>query len=276
MHICYLDESGGSEADTLGPSATPVMVIMGLIIEAAKIPALTRDFLDLKRKHFPGRFNYSPALDHVLTEVKGSEILQMTRSKSRNKRRQAERIRKELLSIVESHGCKLIGRVWVKASGVPLKPTPSYCYAVQDIARHFSEFLQVNSSEGMIIADGRVHASNVQVAHSIFTQKWRTGGDPFGALREVPVFSHSENHVGIQCADLVASTLVFPMAASAYGPGVSGNPHASPSYHGVRKAFGEQVKSLQYRYRDETGRWRGGLVVSDQKAHRSGSLLFKP
>jgi hypothetical protein len=252
------------------------MVIMGLIIEASKVPALTRDFLDLKRSYFPGRFTQGPALDHVLTEVKGSEILQMTRSASRNKRRQAERIRKDLLSIVTSYDGKIVGRVWVKASGAALKPTPSYCYAVQDIARHFGEFLQVEASEGLIIADGRVHASNVAVAHSIFTQKWRTGGDPFGALREVPVFSHSENHVGIQCADLIASTLVFPMAASAYGPGVPGNPHSSGRYHDVRKAFGKQVQELQYRYRDETGRWRGGLVVSDQKGHRPGSLLFKP
>ncbi|RST07654.1 DUF3800 domain-containing protein [Streptomyces sp. WAC05374] len=276
MHICYLDESGGCEPDNAGPSATPVMVIMGLIVEAAKVPALTRDFLDLKRRHFPGRFAQGPALDHVLTEIKGSEILQMTRSTSRNKRRQAERIRKDLLSIMEAHDGMIVGRVWVKASGVALKPTPSYCYAVQDIARHFGEFLQVNSSEGLIIADGRVHASNVKVAHSIFTQKWRTGGDPFGSLREVPVFSHSENHVGIQCADLIASTLVFPMAASAYGPGVHGNPHNSGTYHEVRKVFGERVKGLQYRYRDETGKWRGGLVVSDQKTQRPGSLLFKP
>jgi hypothetical protein len=276
VHICYLDESGGFEADNDGTGATPVMVILGLIIDAARVPALTRDFLELKRRHFPARFATGHALDHVLTEVKGSEILQMTRSNSRNKRRQADRIRGEFLSLIEAHECRIIGRVWVKAGGVAMRPTPSYCYAVQDIARHYGEFLQVQSSEGVIIADGRVQSSNVKVAHSIFTQKWRTGGDPFGSLREVPLFSHSENHVGIQCADLLASTFVFPMAASAYGPGVAQNPHSSGRYAEVRKNFGARVSQLQYRYLDETGKWRGGLVVSDKKGHRSGALLFRP
>jgi hypothetical protein len=56
------------------------MVILGLVVDAALVPGLTRDFLALKRRHFPGRFTAGHALDHVLVEVKGNEILQMTRS----------------------------------------------------------------------------------------------------------------------------------------------------------------------------------------------------
>lgn len=110
VYFCYLDESGGCEPPDLGPEATPAMVITGLIIEASQVPALTRDFLAVKRRFFPGRFTQGPALDHVLTEIKGSEILQMTRSASRNKRRQADLIRSALLDLVEAYGCRLARR----------------------------------------------------------------------------------------------------------------------------------------------------------------------
>jgi len=75
-------------------------------------------------------------------------------------------------------------------------------------------------------------------------------------------------------ADLVASTLVFPMATTAYCKPRAGTPHSSAYYSDVRSAFGRRLMSRQYRYRDETGRWRGGLVVSDPVGHQSGSQLF--
>lgn len=250
------------------------MVILGLVVEGAAVPALTRDFLALKRTFFPARYARGRALDHILTEVKGAEILQMTRSTSRNQRRQAQRFRGSLLDVVESHGCRLVGRVWIKESGKSMNADASYGYAVQDIARHFSQNLESVSDVGVIIADGRSHHTNLKVAHSIFTQKWRTGGDPYATLREVPLFAASDNHAGLQIADLVASTLVFPMAASAYCPSRPGNPHCNGRYAEVRAEFGIRLRSLQYRYRDEAGWWKGGLVVSDPLGHRSGGDLF--
>jgi hypothetical protein len=275
VYCCYLDESGGYEDPDSSPSATPVMVILGLIVEAASVPALTRDFLALKRRHFPGRYASGHALDHIKVEIKGSEILQMTRSRSRNLRRQADRLRMELLELVQVHGCQVVGRVWIKeAARAMANPTGSYCYAVQDLAQHFSQSLESRGSVGVLIADGRQHHTNLVVAHSVFTQKWRTGGDPYPALREVPLFAASDNHAGLQIADLIASTLVFPMAATAYCPPRAGNVHSSTRYNDVRTLFGRRVQQLQFRYRDETGRWRGGLVVSDPVAHKSGSHLF--
>jgi hypothetical protein len=251
------------------------MVILGLIMQAASIPAVTRDFLALKRRHFPGRFATGRALDHILVEVKGSELLQMTRSSRRNLRRQARRFRSELVGLLDVHGCRIVGRVWVKEPGKAMKPDPSYCYAVQNIALHFGQYLQSEGASGILIADGREHQVNRKVAHSIFTQKWRTGDDPHPRLNEVPLFAASDNHAGLQIADLVASTLVFPMASFAYCPGYAGNPHSSPAYGAVRAEFGEAVSKLQFRYRDETGKWRGGLVVSDRISGQPGSRLFR-
>jgi hypothetical protein len=114
----------------------------------------------------------------------------------------------------------------------------------------------------------------VGTAHSIFTQKWRIAGDPYPSMAEVPLFAESDNHAGLQMADLLASALVFPMAVAAYGSPSSSSVHASDRYEEVRQSFGKQLRALQYRYRDETGRWRGGLVVSDKILQRPGSVLF--
>lgn len=249
------------------------MVIAGMIVHARLVPPLTRDFLALKRRFFPRRFDRGPALDHVLTEVKGGELLRLTRSSSRDQRRQAALVRAGLLSLLHRYGCRVVGRVWVKQPGLRLKPAATYCYAVQDIAVHFDHFLAAGNSHGVVIADSRSQNLNIEVAHSIFTQKWRTGDDPYQRLLEVPLFAHSDNHVGLQVADLLASTLVLPMAAAAYGA-PEGNVHASFRYQTVRADHADLLRDLQYRYLDRSGRWRGGIVVSDPGGLRPGSLLF--
>jgi hypothetical protein len=276
VFFCYLDESGGAERPDRDRDATPVMVILGLVVDGARVPALTRDFLAMKRQYFPGLFSLGPALDHIKVEVKGNEILQMTRNWSRDRRRQALRFRTELVDLVSAHDCKIIGRVWVKEQGKGLDPASTYCYAIQDIAKHFSQYLQSRSSEGLLIADGRGHQQNVSTAHAVFTQKWRTAGDPYPSMAEVPLFAESENHAGLQIADLIASALVFPMAAAAFCIPRSESVHSSHHYEEIRKLFGIRLKGLQYRYRDETGHWRGRLVVSDRAGQQSGSVLFGP
>lgn len=280
MHICFVDESGGFEAPDSGPSATPVMVICGLILPANRVPAFTRDFLDLKRRHFPGRYTSGTGLSHIMIEVKGSELLQMTRSDSRNPRRQAQRFRRELLSLLTAHDAKVIGRVWVKQLGQSMNPISSYCFAIQDIAKHFSAYLVAHGTDGFMICDSRTPGQNIQAAQSVFTDKFRTGNDPMPAMVEVPVFAHSDNHAGLQASDLLASAFMFPMAASAYcceqSPGLFPNPHESPRYAAVKDEFGEALRGMQYRYLDEEGKWRGGVVVSDRRTHRPGSLMFRP
>lgn len=276
MFFCYLDESGGCEALDDTSSTTPVMVIVGVIVSAEVMPALTRDFLALKREHFPEDFARVPPRYHILTEVKGSYIQWLTRSKSRDKRRRAQRFRKGLLDLTERHGCKVVGRIWVKKPGEGLDPVDTYCNSVCKIASYFGQYLRHNTDEGIMIADHRSPGENIPVAHAVFTEKWRPGGDGHPQLREVPMFADSKNHAGLQIADLVASTLVFPMALAAFCHPHSLTiypAHSSPRYEEVRQEFGLRLMKLEYRYRDH-GWPHGGIVVSDPLGFRSREALF--
>lgn len=275
VHFLYLDESGSAERPDGDPSASPVMVIIGVIIDARLVPLLTREFLELKRQFFPDRFTSTRALSHILIEVKGTEVLKLTRSANRFHRHKARSLRLALLDLLERYDCRLVGRVWVKQSNTMLKPTETYTFAVQDLAAHFAQFLLEVGSHGVIIGDSRNPGPNIEVAHSVFTQKWRTGGDPYPPLMEVPLFAHSDNHAGLQLADLVATSLIFPMACSAFGT-PEGNVHASGRYRALRAEHGNRLRARQYSYLDETGRRRGGVVVSDPVGKWPSSRLFEP
>jgi Protein of unknown function (DUF3800) len=276
MFICYVDESGGYESpDSTLSGVTPVMVFGGLILPGTLVPAFTRDFLALKRRHFPKRFATGPGLSHILQEVKGNEILQWTRSSSRNQRRQAGRIRLDVVDLLERHEARIIGRVWVKEASTGLAPTASYCFAIQDLARHFSSYAASKGSSGIMICDSRRPPQNARASHSVFTDKFRTGGDPIPAMAEAPVFAHSENHAGLQVADLVATTMLFPMAVSSYCTLTATGAHAAPTYAQVRSDVGVRLRALQYMYRDENGKVRGGVTVSDKLGQQSSAALFK-
>jgi hypothetical protein len=274
MRLLYVDESGGSEPPDLHRSSTPVMVIAGLIVDAAKVKRLTKDFVALKMKHFPAKFASGKSLDHIKTEVKGNDINAMTRASGRNQRRQAARFRKDLLELLSRHDVEVVARVWVKQDGIALSPAKTYTYGIQDLTQHFEMRLRDDNDFGILIADSRNHEGNLIVAHSVFTQKWRSRGDPYRHLIEIPLFGASDNHAGLQLADLVASTFIFPMAVAAYGRPRTGNSHRPSVYEPVRADNGESLEALQYRYQDKKGYWRGGIAVKDPEGRRGSEQIF--
>jgi hypothetical protein len=92
----------------------------------------------------------------------------------------------------------------------------------------------------------------------------------------LPTFGHSENHAGLQICDIVRSALLSPIACFAYCTGHVNNVHVQPRAADLRRRYGEQLKALQYRYQNSvTGRYEGGLVVSDAIARRNDSLMFR-
>ena len=94
-------------------------------------------------------------------------------------------------------------------------------------------------------------------------------------LVELPTYGHSENHAGLQICDIICSALLYPIACVAYCTGHVNNVHVQPRAVDLRHRYGQQLKALQYRYRNPvTGVFTGGLVVSDTIGRRSGSSMF--
>jgi hypothetical protein len=280
MQFCYIDEAGctGTLATAISP-VQPVLVISAVIIDQALIRNVTRDFLSLKRRFYPGALlpnGRQPirTLDWVLAEVKGSDVRRAARLASRRSRRHAIGFLDQFIRLLDRHNIRIIGRLWVKGIGQPIAGRAIYTSSIQAICTYFQSFLVQGNELGLIIADSRTKPQNASVAHSIFTTKFKSSGDDHGRVIEMPTFGHSENHVGIQIADILCSALIFPMAVYGYCTGYVNNLHVHAHFQQIRDRFGGRLQALQYRFQDLTGRMRGGITVCDGLAQRPGSLLF--
>ena len=277
MRLCYVDEAGCT--GTL-PSPTspiqPVFVLIALAFDSTALPDLTREYLAIKQRFYPKANTTGHHLDMVLSEIKGGELRKKATIGNSRERRHAIGVYDKTLDLIERFGGEVFGRVWVKGIGVPVNGRSVYTYSIQDIFATFQEFLVSRPREesGIVIADSRNKAKNAQVSHSVFTRKFAAAGDAFSRIVEMPTFGHSDNHVGLQLADFVCSALVFPFAVHTYCTGQVSNLHVRPQYQALKSRYAQRLKNLQFRYRDASGRWRGGITVSDVLGHRSGAHLF--
>jgi hypothetical protein len=180
----------------------------------------------------------------------------------------------EFLDALEDHDTRTIGRVWIKAPGGQFVGRSVYTSSIQSVCEYFQTFLKQSDGHGIVVCDSRNKSQDVSVSHSIFTQKHQRAGDPYDRIYEMPLFGRSDNHVGLQVADLLCSALLFPMAIYSFCQGHVTNTHIRPGYEEIKKAFGARLRALQYRFQDPSGRWRGGWTVSDPIAKRSGAVLF--
>lgn len=275
MKLCYVDESGctGSLPSPTS-SIQPVFVLGGVIIPQQRLREATLGFLHLKARFFPalgagtGHF-----LDRVKAEIKGSELRRMACGSSRRQRRHAAGFLDGVVALLERLDARLIGRIWIKGIGAPFAGPAVYTSSMQALCLYFQDHLGATDEQGVIIADSREKNKNAIVSHSIFTQKHALGGDRYERVVEMPTYGHSENHVGIQLADLLCSAFLFPMATSAYCVGHVKSVHVNPSYARLRTRYGPRLRLLQHRFRVGT-RWTGGFVVSDAIAGRSGGALL--
>ncbi len=273
VFFCYIDESGGFEAPNQSQTATPLMVIAGLIVPSAEIAPLTEDLLALKKRFYPNKAEKH--LDYLLYEIKGSDLRNRIRSTNRNQRMHARTVLDEAVRIATRHQCRLLGRVWVKKPDQGLDPASTYTFAVQDIARHFNHFLETQDSHGLVLCDSRNHRQDIRVAHSVFTLKHKTSGDDLPYILESPVFGRSDNHAGLQLADLIASGLLFPMAARSYCADRIIGHHTHPKLDVLRHRFAAPLKQIRYTYQDRTGKILGGVTVSDPHGKQPSSILFR-
>jgi hypothetical protein len=275
MHLCYMDESG---CTGVLPNATsqipPVLVLAAIIVDESRLHNLTIDYLNMKQRFFPGKLPVTAEfLQWVLAEIKGSELRKHARSASHRERSHAYSFLDELLTLLETYSIKIIGRIWVKEIGGPFSGRSVYTSSVQHVCTYFNHFLGATQSNGLLIADSRDPALNANVSHSIFTMKFKAAGDAFPNLVEMPAFGHSENHVGIQIADILCSALLFPMATCTCCLGYVNSVHVHASHIGLKNRFGVRLRALQYQYH-EAGRWKGGVTLSDPIGKKSAAALF--
>jgi hypothetical protein len=216
-------------------------------------------------------------LGRILPEIKGADIRRAMRAgESRNRRRHAIGFLDALMDLLEHHDAKIFGRVWVKNPGRRFDGGPVYTFSMQDICADFQNLLETTGDVGIVIADSRNPGPNASVAHSIFTQKFKVAGDRYPRVLEMPVFGHSQNHAGIQLADLLCSALVFPLATRRYCHGYVHNVHVDAGFYRLAERYGERLRNLQHRYHDDDGKRRGGLTVSDPMGKQPGGKLFRP
>lgn len=273
--MLYLDEAGCT--GILSPKIQPAFCMLGLIAPLQTVPAITRQFLELKREFNPSiAAQLKHDLDIILYEVKGSSLKRDIRS-NRSTKRRAFGFLDKIFNIIEHHNCHIIARCHVKGFDKEFDGQAIYTSATQQICRSFQHFLNNNqSTSGLLIADSRRHRENTSVYHSIFTKKYKQTGDEYPNIMHPPLFGHSENHVGLQLADLIVSAVLMPIIIHVYCTNQMNNAHIRYEYSKVQDRYAERLKQLQYRYQIETGAFKGGITVQDNLLQsRSAKEIFR-
>lgn len=282
MYFCYLDEAGCTGVLPAPTSPVqPTFVLLGLILHADSISAVTHDFLHLKERfygrgleRFHGRHERRHYLNAIRYEIKGSELRKDAADPSRRPRRQAIGVLDNLLALFQEHDAKIVAQALVKGIGRPINGRSIYTSYVQRICHAFQHFLYEQDDTGLIIADFRMPDLNAIVSHSVFTIKHSNTGDAIPNIVEMPTFGHSDNHAGLQLADLLSSALLTPCIINYYCEGTVKNVHCRPRYDVLRYRYTTPLRALQHRYQDRNSRWRGGIYIHDALLERKTGDFF--
>ncbi|MBY0310680.1 MAG: DUF3800 domain-containing protein [Phycisphaerales bacterium] len=279
MYVLYVDESGCVGSLPAGKSSIqPVLCVVGLIVPQSNVSHLTRQWIDLKKRHFPRLLQHTAKIhDWHLAEIKGSDIRRGFRQGARKRDlRHATGFLDRALDLLEFNDCRYCARVWIKVPGANFNGRSVYTVSVQDLCKSFEYKLSKHDVLGLVIADSRNPHLNAIVSHSVFTQKYQAAGDLFPSVVETPVFGHSHNHAGLQLADILASALLFPLCAQFYQDGRIESIHLDVGYDQIGRRYGQRLRGLQYRHMHASnGRGlAGGLVVSDRHGRLGAGHLF--
>lgn len=277
MKICYIDEAGCTGAlPSANSDIQPTLVIVGVIIDYSKLHGLTNDLIELKQTFFPKALPTTAThLDWIQSEIKGADLRKRACANSRNQVRHTFGVMEKFTTVVDRAEAKIVGRVWIKGIAGPMNGVPVYTSSIQSIYSDFQRYLAQSGDYGIVVADSRLQHLNTQVAHSVFTQKFKGTGDSYDRIIELPAFSHSDNHAGLQVSDLLASAFVTPIAINTYCEGRVFSVHIRPKYHVIKSKYRTWIKALQYRYDEASGRTRGGLIVSDGLTKRPGGDMYR-
>ncbi|MBH5334305.1 DUF3800 domain-containing protein [Streptomyces pactum] len=275
MYLCYFDEAGNGQVVTAEkPDSQPAMVIGGFAVPEARLHALVRGFMELKRSYMPclAKEGVRP-LQVIRHELKGDTVRRKYRHGGRNHARWADRLISDLLSLLEEHDCRVLARAWVLREDTVNDAEGMYLSSVRSLCEDFEHYLAQRGGQGVAVLDSRSYVKNVKNVDCVTAEKFRQGADRLPHLAEAPVFGHSDTHAGLQIADLVVWGILFPAVCTTYADDLTWNVHCHPG-HAAAREHCPRLGRLQYRYEVRPGKWTGGVVVSDQRGHRSARELF--
>ena len=280
VKICYIDESGDLGALPDGHDADgnhqPVLVLGGLFIDSRHLYPLTHDFIKLKHRFYPG-LNYptDKYLDRIIPEIKGADLRRNAMRGCRRNKRHAIGFMDRIIDLLFKYDVRSVGRIWVKVPGQPFNGKAVYSSSIQSIYTYFENYLEQTDDEGIVIADSRDYIKNINLSHSIFTQKFQHLHPLYPRIVEMPCFGHSNNLAGLQLCDILCSAFLFPIAGYAYCSGIVHNVHVRPEAYELRDRYGLALKDMQHRFTDENGLKQGGIVVSDPVRKQNATLMFR-
>ena len=280
VQLCYVDESG--KADTLtrtDAQQQPVVVIAGISLPERSLTQITHEWIELKRAYLPviRKSSRKGWLDGILKELKGTTLRRGFRTRATvRQRQQAIGLIDGLVNLLERHDCRILGRIWVKELDARIEGMHMHFSSLQFICGAFHAGLG-DDERGMVVVDSQTYQHNHQLAHSVFTQRFARKPS-HERLVDMPVFGHSDNHAGLQIADLLCSAVLAPIACAVYGGSyASWNTHCDSGFLDIRERYGERLERLTYDWNNSrTGRVSSSIVVHDPTMKRSTRLMWGP
>ncbi|HET9592590.1 MAG TPA: DUF3800 domain-containing protein [Solirubrobacterales bacterium] len=279
MRLCYVDESGTAEklveAD---PDQQPVIVIAGVSLPESELAKITHDWINLKKRFDPVLAKTGHGwLDAILQEVKGANLRKGFRNNATvRQRKRAIGVLDGTLKLLERYDAKILGRVWMKRLDTENDDMGIHASSLQFICRGFDASLPTKE-RGMVVVDSQTYQHNHRLAHSLFTQRFGKHPKHLG-LVDMPVFGHSDNHAGLQIADLLCSAILAPIASAVYaGSYEQWNKHCQSGYLDIRERFGPRLESLTFHWKHpRTGKTCPSLIVNDPISKRGARLMWGP
>ena len=279
MRLCYVDESGTAEmlveAD---PDQQPVIVIAGVSLPECELTKITHDWIALKKRFEPVLARSGKGwLDAILHELKGANLRKGFRTNaSVRQRKRAIGVIDGTLKLLEQYDAKILGRVWMKKLDAENNDMGIHASSLQFICRGFDASLP-KDERGMVVVDSQTYQHNHRLAHSLFTQRFGKRPKHLG-LVDMPVFGHSDNHAGLQIADLLCSAILAPIASAVYaGKYEKWNKHCQSGYLDIRERFGGRLDALTYKWKNpKTGKKCPSVIVNDPISKRGARLMWGP
>ena len=276
MQLCYVDESGTAERLTEADrDQPPVVVNAGISLPERTLTKITRECIELKTTFYPsiGQSGHG-WLDAILQDIKGAKIRAGFKAKaSVRQKKNSVGLLDGILRLLERYDAKIMGRIWMKRLGVENQDMSMHGAALQHICAAFDAGLPAGE-RGMVVVDSQTYQHNHKLAHSMFTQRF--GKEPkHCGLVDMPVFGHSDNHAGLQMADMVCSALLAPIACAVFGGRYARwNRHCDSGYLDIRERFGQRLAARTFTWKDYHRQTCASLVVSNPVSKRGVSLMW--